>query len=450
MEGLDAFRETVRNSKPPIDYDRYPVSGLTAPDDRTLVIKLTRPYRQLLYVLTMMATKVVAREAVEFYGEEFLNHPVGTGPFVLKEWVRGQKLVFDRYPNYWGETYPSEGSEEDRKAGMLADAGKTLPFADRLTLWIYVESQPAWLNFLKGNLDLGGIPKEAFDTVYDKDHKVRPEIKSRGIQAAQVEEADVILFVFNLEHPVLGRNKALRQAISAAIDRKELIDLLYNGRAVPAAGPIPPGLFGHDPELKDPNGYDLVRAERLMKEARRRNKELTGREEIPPIVYDIASSTTSRQMGELVAHQLARIGVKLEIRAGTWPQMSDRMAKGQTQFFSYAWVADYPDAENFLQLLYGRNVAPGPNYANFRNKRYDELHEKMRDLPDTPERQTIISEMVKILHEEVPWALFAHRTGHQVRQPWVKNYSRNPFGLGNYKYVNIDPELKAKSRSVTP
>ncbi len=434
IRGLDAFREKRKKVSPDQPYDEIPVEGIFAPDDETLVFHLTQPYRQFLYVLAMAPTKVVAKEVVRAYQEEFLNHPVGTGPFVLKQWRRGQKIVFDRNSHYWNETYPSQASNED--------AGKRLPLVDRLTLWIYTESQPQWLNFLKGNLDLGGIPKEAFDSVFDEHMNVKKDILNRGIVVEREEGADVVFQVFNMRDPLLGKNKALRKAISMALNRKERIRLFYNNRAILAKGPIPPGLFGYDPNLKDPNAYNPKQAKVWMQKAKAQYLKNGGEGNIPTLTYDLTSSTTSRQMGEAIAYDLSQIGLNVELRGSTWPQLNQRMAKGQTMFFGYAWSADYPDPENFLQLLYSENVSPGPNHANFQNDRYDELYRRMRDMPDSPERAEIVKEMVRIIHEEVPWAFLGHRLAFPLRQGWVRNYKRNPFSPGAYKYLGIDLKKK--------
>lgn len=443
IQGLDEFRTKLQKLKSQINYEDHPVNGLQAPDDQTFVIKLNRPYRQLLYVLAMAPTMIVAPEVVKKYGDELLNHPVGTGPFVLKNWTRGQRLVFERNRKYRKSFYPKQGTKEDQKEGLLKANGKRLPFVDKMILWIYVESQPRWLNFLRGNLDFAGIPKEAYDSVYDEKGNVKEEIKKRKIVVGQTDNADVVFYAFNMEDPILGKNKYLRQAISAAFNRKEKIKLFYNNRAIVSHGPIPPGIFGYDETLRNPYLYDLEKAKSLMKKARELYHAQGGKGDIPPILYDITNSTVARQFAEAEVRDLEKIGLKVKLRVGTWPQFSERMAKKQTEFFAYAWHADYPDPENFLQLLYSKNVSPGPNHSNFKNVEYDRLFEKMRDMENTPERKAIILKMAKIVQEEVPWVLFNHRLAFPIRHTWVKNFKRNTFTPGAYKYLDIDLEEKS-------
>ncbi len=444
IEGLDDFRKKAEKLSAPIDYSKYPVSGLSAPDDQTVVIRLKKPYRQLLYILAMSQTSIVAPEVVSHYGEEFLNHPVGTGPFILKEWIRGQKIRFARNPNYWDERYPSEGEESDRKEGRLDEAGKKLPFADEVTLWIYVEPQTRWLNFLKGNLDLTSIPKEGWSDIFDAHRNVKTEITAKGIKIIPSQEASTVFWAFNMEDPLVGKNVYLRKAISAAIDRPGKIELFYNGRAIEAKGPVPPGLFGYDPDLKNPDGYNLQKAKELMSKAREQYRSNGGKGEIPPIVFESSNSTVDRQIAELVTHEFAKIGLTLDARVNNWPQLQEKLSKKQVMFFSQAWNADYPDPENFFQLFYSKNVSPGPNKTNFSNPEFDRLYEKMRDLPDGPERKKAIDDMVKILHADTPWIYFAHRIAYSTMHGWARNFKRNPFFLGQLKYIDIDLEEKAK------
>jgi ABC-type transport system substrate-binding protein len=180
IRGLNEFR-AASEKLPPLPDSAYPalydteIAGLRALDDSTVRIVLTHPYPYFKYLLAMPYAAVVAREAVEYYGEEFLNNPVGTGPYVLKEWRRGLRLAFARNPKYHHGFYPTEGSAGDSAAGLLADAGKPLPFVDRAEIYIYNETQPMWLNFLRGRLDRGAIPKDNYAQAVTPERGLRGE-----------------------------------------------------------------------------------------------------------------------------------------------------------------------------------------------------------------------------------------------------------------------------------
>ncbi|MBI4871867.1 MAG: ABC transporter substrate-binding protein [Candidatus Riflebacteria bacterium] len=442
VRGLDAFREASSKAKGATDYS-LAVEGLTTPDPHTLVVKLTRPYPQLLYVLAMTFTAVVPREAVDTYAKEIINHPVGTGPFKIEQWVRNNQIVFVRNLNFRGQPYPSVGAPGDKDAGLLEDAGKPMSFVDRVEFSIIVEDQPRWLRLLSGDLDFGGIPKDNFDAAIDrKTRLLKPELAANGLRLTTALELDTTMTVFNMEDPILGKNKLLRRAMSLAYDNARRIELFYNGRAIAAQSPIPPEVFGYDPARRNPwAGVDLEKAKALLAEA-----GYPGGAGLPEFTFEAMADTTSRQFGELFCREMAKLGVKVKPNANTWPEFSAKMLSRRGQIFGYAWRADYPDPENFLQLLYGPNGAPGPNSSNFKNSRYDELYEKMKAMPDTPERKKLIDEMIAILHDEVPWIYGVHRTGYTLVHRWVKNYKFHAVGHEMYKYLRVDPALREQAR----
>ncbi len=435
IEGLDELRSKWEKSN--VNYEDQ-VSGLETPDDLTLIIKLKKPSRQFLYYLAMAPTMIVAPEAALSYGDDLVNHPVGTGPFVLKNWVRNQKLEFIKNPNYWGSLYPSQGSDDDQKEDLLEDAGKKLPLVDSLTIWTYVEPQTEWLNFLQKNLDVAGIPKDNYDSVIDAKGELQEQYKIQNLIMSQAPSADLVFFVFNMDDPVIGQNPFLRKAISMAISRKDKLKIFYNDRAIQAQGPIPPDIFGYDPNLRDPNTYDLDKAKAMFEKAKAHHQKKFGTQNIPPLLQDIHTGTHSRQFADAIDSDLKQIGYSSTIRVGTWTQFADRMAKRQGQFYAYAWNADYPDPENFLQLLYSKNASPGPNHANLNHPQYDALYEQMKDEPDGPKRQELIKQMVTIIHEQTPWVLFNHRISVSLRHPWLKNHKRHAISPGLFKYLNID------------
>ena len=436
--GLDAFYKASATGNG-VDYDR-PVEGLRAPDPYTLEIELTGPYPQLLYVLAMTYTAAVAREAVEHYGEEFLNHPVGTGPYRLERWARGSKVILVRNPGWRGETYPTMGEGGDRELGLLDDAGKAVPFIDRIERTILVESQPRWLQFMKGQFDAGGIPKDNYDSAIGPDRELLPEMEGKGIKLLKTPTLVVTYAAFNLDDPVLGVHKLLRQAMAHAYDIERRIEIFANGRAIPAHGPLPPGLFGYDPDYRNPyRDYDVAKAKALLAEA-----GFPDGAGLPAFAYDYVASTTARQQAELFKREMAEIGIGIELNASTWPQFLERVKGRKAQIWGLAWGADYPDPENFLQLLYGPNSSPGPNGSNFDHPEYNELYDRMRIMPNGDERLRLIRRMVDIVAEECPWILGTHPFAYTLQQAWLKNYKPHEVGHGLARYYRIDTDLRNK------
>jgi ABC-type transport system substrate-binding protein len=230
IAGLDAFRE-ASGSEEPTDYD-MPVEGLKALDDHTLQITLKRPYPQLLWILTMHYAYAVPREAVEYYSEKlgrkpFINHPVGTGPYKLEAWRRNYRIEFVRNPK-WRETgrveqYPSEGAQGDREDGLLEDAGKPIPFIDRIVQYVVRESSTAWLMFLTGQFSSSGISRDNWDAVLTETTDLTPALEEKGIDLSTTPTLDIYYIGFNMDDPVVGANKKLRQAMTCAFNTEQWV-----------------------------------------------------------------------------------------------------------------------------------------------------------------------------------------------------------------------------------
>ncbi|MCM2322568.1 MAG: ABC transporter substrate-binding protein [Oligoflexia bacterium] len=435
IEGLNEWRESAKHAPP--DYTK-PITGLQALDRYTVRITLVRRSAQFLFALAMPFTSIVPREAVQHYGKEFLNHPVGTGPFRMAEFDRNSRLVWVKNPTYRKELYPSEGESGDKEAGLLEDAGKPIPFLDRIVVQVFDETHPQWLSFLSGKLDATGIPKDNFAEAVGGNHDLTPELQKKGIRLHKNPGIDIVRTTFNMKDPLVGRNKLLRQAISLAYDAEPYIELFFNGRAIPAQGPIPPGVAGFDPDFKNPyRQYNLEKAKELLAKA-----GYPGGKGLPPLEYSATADGVSRQTTEYLQKLLAPLGIKLKVNTYSWPEFQAGVKNARGQLWSYAWNADYPDAENFLQLFYSKNASPGPNDANYSNPEFDRLYEKALQLQDGPERTALYQQMVRIVVEDCPWIFAVHRSIFSLVQPWVKNYKRHGFEHNAMKYYRVDPALK--------
>lgn len=441
VKGINAWRENMMSGKGKFE---DPIEGLTAPDAHTLVIKLTQPYYQLNYVLAMAYTAVVPKEAVEKWGEEFMNHPVGTGPFVFDSWIRNSKVTLFKNPTWHGGTYPTEGAPGDVEKGLLVDAGKALPFIDKLTFHEIPEDQPRWLNVMKGATDYAAVPKDSFGLAIDENDKLRTTLSEKGMLLYRYPWTDIVYVGFNMEDPLLGKNLELRRALCMAYDGVTAAKKFYNNQVIIAQSPIPPDLEGYDPEFKNPyKKFDLAAAREHLKKAG--YPEGKG---LPPLEYSISSSTTDRQMGEYLQQQFAQIGVKVNIVQNAWPQFLERLNQHKAQMFGISWGADYPDAQNMLQTLYSKNASPGPNNANYHSKEFDQVYEASLKLPPGPARTTLYKKMRDIFVKDLPWIPEVHRISSIVYHGWLKNLKRNETVMGFYKYLRVDQakknELKAK------
>lgn len=441
--GLNEWAEGTRTGK--TNYDS-PIEGLQAPDSHTLVIKLKKTYNQLHYVLAMNNTAAVPREAVEKYGEEFLNNPVGTGPYMLaqaSDWIRNSKIALKRNPNYREETYPSEGEAGDKEKGLLEDAGKKLPFTENLVFFELPEDQPRWQNFMKGNVDFAEIPNDNFDSAVSKEDrtKIAPENGAKGMVLTIDPNLDITYIGMNMLDPVLGKNKLLRQAMAVAQDTKTLITRFYNDRGQIAHSPIPPGISSYDANYKNPyQGFDIARAKDLLAKA-----GFPGGKGLPELTYEGLADSKSRQIAEFFAQNMNAIGIKVRIASNTWPQFQDKIKTKKAQIFGIAWGADYPDAQNFYQLFYSKNAPPGPNDTSYNNPEFDRLYLQSLEMAPGAPRDVVYQQMRDVVNEDVPWILNLHRLAYHEHHGWLHNFKFNDITRYTmYKYLRIDPKKRAE------
>ena len=434
IKGLNQWRNKIRQGR--ADYNTS-VEGLKAIDKHTLKITLTRPSFQFMHFLCMPVTMVVAKEVVNHYGQQIVNHPVGTGPYQLVHWVRNSEIRLKRNKNFREVPYPGEGPKEDKKRNLLQSAGLRLPLTENIIIKIITKQQPLWLSFLKGQLDHGVIPKESYDEVF-KNNQLTSKYKQKGIRILKQYEVDVTFLVFNMEDPILGKNQFLRQALAMALDRELILRKFYNSRGVTAQGPVPPLLDAHDPHYKNPFSYDLEKARKFLIKA-----GYPGGQGLPVFEYEMPSAATwSRQFAEFVKDQWAQIGVRIKIKANTWPLFNKKVKNRKAKIFDVAWVADYPDSENFLQLFYSKNISPGSNYSNFVNRDYDSLFEKAVILPPGPERTKKFRKLVEFINEKVPVIFIVHRINQKPFHIWLNNFNTHSMIFDFYQYLSIDEKKK--------
>lgn len=412
----------------PDDFTPYEtgIAGLQAPDESTIVIRLERPYPQLLNALAMPFASVVPACAVRQYGAAFAEHPVGSGPFQLKEWRRNYVLSLIRNPDFRSEVNPTAPARH-------------LPGVDEIHLYVVPEQLTAWLLFLQGNLDMTTLGQENLDVVLFKDGALLPDLQERGVRLERVPEFQINYIGFNFRDPVLGSNRKLRQAISLAFDAGKRLEIAKN-QILPAHGPIPPGVSGYDPDYRNPfNTHDLARATALLAEAGYAGgiEAKTGRP--LRLRFDLGGTDLlRRQQAELFALDMKKLGIEIEPGLNNWPRFQSKLRQGDVQIFRIAWVGDYPDGENFLQLFYGPNTGIC-NYAYYRNPDYDRLYEQAVGMVDSPARTRLYQRLQAILVEDCPWIFESYPVTFRLVQPWVTGYIPHHFSVDPWKYVNLDP-----------
>ena len=464
-----------------LDLRQFDFEGVQALDSHTLRIKVLGKYPQFKYWLAMTFTAPVPWEADRFYHQPGMAErnmslntwPVGTGPYLMSASIPNRRHVLSRNPNFRGEPYPCHGEPEDQAAGLLADCGKPTPFVDHVVFTLEKESVPLMGKFIQGYYDVPQIERGDYGVamrVAAGDSSEKASLyASHGIQLRSSTEAQVSYLGFNWRDPIVGRgdtpeqqekNRKLRQAVSIAFNWEQFVSIFQNDEAQVAHGPVPPGVPGYEdlPQGLNSQVYtwegdravrrSLDYAKQLLEEAGypEGRSAVTG---APLILYfDSAGGMGSSATLDWMRRQLNALNVQLEIRATDYNRFQDKMRQGSAQMFMWGWVADYPDAENFLFLLYGPNAKAsngGENASNYQNPAFDRLFEQMRFLEDGPEKEKLIHEMVRIVQADAPWMFGYFPKSGGAYQSWVGNAKPTQMVRNTLQYYRLDSAQRAAS-----
>ncbi|WP_044282711.1 ABC transporter substrate-binding protein [Candidatus Amoebophilus asiaticus] len=434
LKEVNAWRERYADAIQ-ANYDEE-IEGVKAIDRYTLQFTLTRPNPQFLYFLGMSGCYVVPREAVEHYGMEFTNHPVGTGAFMLEAFnPQDSKLVYRKNPTFRDKRFPSESIEEYKH--MLAYAGKQLPFVDKIVTYILTEAQPKWLKFKKGDLDIIDITKDKIALDVVRNGELIPDLKEKGINLYSVAELSTTYVVMNCANPLFKDNLKLRQAMALAFDKEGYNKLFHNNTAVVAQSTVPPGLAGYREDYINPYGiYDIEKAKQYLAEAG--YPEGKG---LPELTLDAGPDAELRLKGEFFQKCMAKIGVRIKVVGNIFPELIKKINNQATMLHSISWSADYPDAQNFFMLLYGP-YQPGGIGSNLNDSAYDALYEKAVAMLDSPERTRLYEQLNEMIAEKTPFICTVHFPHTGLQHGWVKNYCWSNFHYGTEQYFDIDLEQK--------
>jgi len=452
LQGADEARaRAVKTGR--FDYDAK-IAGLDVVDRYTLRIRLNAPDLRFPYVLAVPNVAAQAREVVEAYGADIGAHPVGTGPYMLGEYRRSARIVLVANPAYRDERYEPAGPVPAASQAIAAALrGKRLPLAARVEINVIEEGQARWLAFMNREIDfLDILPVDFTEQALDANGKLLPYLEKRGIVHDVLLRPNTWWIYFNMEDPVVGGYTpdkiALRRAIGMGYDNAEAIRVLLKGRAVPAYGPVPPDIAGYDPQLKtDAQLYDPAFARALLDRFGYKDRDGDGYREMPdgkPLTIERWSTpnSASRQADELWKKNMDAIGIRLSIKKDRVPELRKMARQGKIPMRSDGWNADYPDAENFMQLLYGPS---GPeNNARFNLPEFNELYERARTLPDSPERTRLFDRMTLLTLAYAPWRMTYHLLEDSVRHPWVGTYVPHPIRSQWWQYIDVDSSLRAR------
>jgi ABC-type transport system substrate-binding protein len=453
FSGLNELRDEALKARKPLDYERE-IEGLKALDRYTLRIKVDEPRPRMIETLAQSdLLGAVAREVVAHYGEAIDAHPVGTGPFRLKQWRRGSLIVLERNPTYRERYYDAEPAADDGEGQALLARfkGRRLPLVDEVQVQVILEDQPRWLAFLNGQVDAlatntNSVPP-GFVTQAMPNGRLAPNLAKRGIVGRSTVNADCSLSFFNMENPVVGGytpdKVALRRAISLGYDVQREIQLFWKGAAIPAQSPLVPHTTGYDPAFKsEMSDYDPARAKALLDLYGYVDRDGDGWREQPdgsPLQLEMLTQPEQRFrfLDELWKKAMDAMGIRIRFVTGQWPENLKAARAGKLMMWQLSSGAGGLDGQSSLARLYSHEVG-SQNMARFRLPAFDAVYDQLKALPNGPERDALFAQAKRLAAAYMPWKYRLHRIESDVLHPWLVGYRRPLFWRGWWQYVDID------------
>lgn len=435
------------------------IPGVRRIDDRTIELLLSEEYPQVIYYFALVGGSPIPKECTAYYNGQngrpaYDRHPAASGPFYVKEWHANYRMILARNPNYRkDDVYPSEGMPGDKEAGLLDRAGRSIPMVDEVRFQMIHAGPPIWTLFEQGYLDRAGIPREVYNQVI-QDQRLSDQYKAQGIRLDREVDLATYWLNFNMDDPLFKGNVKLRRALSVVIDRKEMLDRFNNNRGIVAHSIIPPGIEGYFEDYQNPYAdANLDLAKKLLAEAGYPGgiDPKTGR--ALRVNLTMVASAGATSMYRFYSDEYAKVNVELKIEQYDWPTVIEKKNKKTFQMIHGSWHADYPDPQNFLQLLYGPNAKSTYNENNYQNPEFDALYDQMKNMTPGPRRQEIIRRMLKIMADDAPVVLLFQPITFSLSHSWVAPIKQHPLDYNQLKYRDIDQARRtelAKEWNRTP
>ena len=448
IEGLNTLTKKAEQTGS-FDYDA-PVAGLAMPDRYTLKITLTEPDYNFAYILAMPTFGAVAREVIEYYGNDTNAHPIGTGPYKLGKWVRASFIELIANPDYRGVAWNYTAVEAGDEILLKEMKGKVLPTIGRIEISVMEEDQARLLAFQNRELDLfelrGGLAPRILDGA-----KLKPEFTAMGAKLSRIVDPELAYPYFNMRQGTfvgLTKDKiALRRALILAYDSDEEVRTVWNGQAEKLEFPIPPGIVGYLPKYRSSNQTNVKLAIALLEKFGYKIGA-DGWRTLPdgqPLVVHFTTFPDSegRLLEEMMAKTLEKLHIHILVDKKKFADMLKAERACQIESRADRWIADYPDGDNFMQLFYSKNIGQ-TNTSCTDIPEYDRLYEKASKLPDGPERTALWVNMARLLEYYGAIRVSVARNRNMVMQSRVIGFKKHPILLADWLYIDIDDSVKEK------
>jgi len=446
IEGLDPLIEAAKKSGT-FDYDAK-VSGLVALDRYTLRVRLAKPDYLFPYTAAHVPMGAVAREVIEKYASDTMAHPVGTGPYILKHWERGARIVLEANPDYRGFTWDFKATDAPGDAALVKQMqGKKMPQVGRVEITIIDEDQSRWLSFRQKQLDVLNIPSPFIRQALTADNKLKKDLADEGISLERSNDLDLAYTTFNFRDPIVGgytpAKIALRRAIIMGYREEEELRIVRKGQMVADEMPLPPGVLGFDPNYRAVDHYDPATANKLL-DYYGYKRGADGYRTMPdgsPLVLSYATGATAieREFSELWKRSMDDLGLHIDFLISKFADHLKAAKACHLMMWGAAWIADYPDGEDFTQLLYGPNTGQSNNGC-YQSKAFDALYDAASKLPlESVERMKLFLDMSRQMQVDGAWQVSGSRARNELVRPWVQGYKKHPILQAEWTYIDIAP-----------
>jgi ABC-type transport system substrate-binding protein len=445
--GARAVVDAAKRPGAKFDYDR-PIEGLRALGRYALQVKLSG----INYpsVQQFLVTTAVAREVVEAAGGDIRTHPVGTGPYRLREWKRGSKIVLEANAAYRILRFPASSNPADAEMdrGMR---GTTFPQIGVIDISIIEEDTTLLLEFERGALDYVELRAEVGNRLLAND-KLKPEYAARGIVRHAYIEPFLFFIDFNMDDPVVGGTRndriALRRAIALGLDTQNLIDVVYAGQGQPANQLIPPGVTGHDPAASRRSLYDPAAARALLDRFGYGNRDAGGYRKGPDgkpltVVLSLRAAAISREMQTLWKRDMDAIGIRIDFHMTPFQDFVKEVIGGKFQLAATGF-GGIPTGDGILELLDGRQP-PFANQSRFKSAEYDQWVDRFLRSPTTPEQVAAARHMTEMALAYMPLLPTIFRRENDFVQPWLHGFRPQVFST-YWQYMDIDLDRRKRAQ----
>ena len=444
--GMEALLKQAQKTGK-FNYDQS-VAGLQTPDRYTLVIRLTSPDQNFPMLLAHQPAGAVAREVIEKYRDKagfVMGHPIGTGPYMLSRWTSGSRIILKANPDFRSFVWNFKASTTEDQKIVKAMQGKKMPQIGEIDIQVMEEGQSRWLSFIKDEVDLFALDGELTVQAL-QDGKLKPELIKKGVQLSRITDPSIDYHYWNMQNPIVGglsKDKiALRRAMAMAFSADNYINILQKGDAQKLQAPIPSGVVGYDPNYRSSIPYSVKAANLLLDRYHYKvaadgwRTQSNGK----PLVIEMTLSGNnlrSQQQAEFWKKTLDSIKIKMTTKSMPFAEALKLEKQCKTMFKASAWIADYPDADNFMQLFYGKNIKI-TNNGCVKIPEYDRLYEQAQKMTPSPERDAIYAKMSRLLEVYMPVQVIGARYRNILAQPRVIGFKKHPILPAEWMYIDID------------